>query len=91
MLFRSVRYRKKLAKSVRKIALIKVGDKVEMAKNPHTKFAKGRRLHIILKDGTQRIDRYIDRHSKHVEFEQSGRIPISAIRSLTYVKQPHGE
>ena len=59
-----------------------------MAKTPHTKFAKGRKLHIILKDGTQRIDRYIDRHSKHVEFQESGRIRIADIRSLTYVK--HG-
>jgi hypothetical protein len=57
-----------------------------LAKTPHTKFAKGRKLHIILKSGEQRIDRYVERRSRHIEFVQSGRIPISEIRSLTYLK-----
>jgi hypothetical protein len=57
-----------------------------MASYPHTSFPKGKKILIIMKDGTQLTDRYIARHSKHVEFAKIGRIKVTDIRSLTYIR-----
>jgi len=52
----------------------------------HTTARKGKRVNIILKDGTTFVDKLVEKKSTYYEFEREGRIPIDKIRSFSINK-----
>lgn len=61
-----------------------------MAKLCHTGAHRGKKVFIILKDGTQFIDRFIDRDDRHVYVQERGRIKKSDIKSFSARPVPRG-
>jgi hypothetical protein len=53
-------------------------------KTPHSHYRKGKRLFIILRDGTKLVDKFVERIAKGIMLEQNGVIPMSKIRSITF-------
>lgn len=52
----------------------------------HSTFPKGQKVLIIFKDGTQLVDRFVEKKSGVILFEDSGRIKIEDVRSTTVYK-----
>ena len=60
--------------------------------NKHTTARKGKRIHIILKNGRQFTDKLKEIKSKYYEFELEGRVMKDDIRSFSISRQsedPH--
>jgi hypothetical protein len=55
-------------------------------RTPHTSVKKGKRVFIILRDGTKLVDKFLDHKSGHVILEKHGRIAIDQIRALSINK-----
>ena len=55
-------------------------------KTPHTATHKGKRVRVVLMDGTSFIDRFWDRTKKEVQFKERGWISKLQIKSFTIYK-----
>jgi len=55
-------------------------------RTPHTSAKKGKRVFIILRDGTRIVDKFLDHKSGYVLLEKHGRLPIDTIRSFSINK-----
>jgi len=53
----------------------------------HTSTYKGKRILLILKDGTKLIGKFKEKKSGAVFTEEHGRIPTSQIKAMTICKQ----
>ncbi len=53
----------------------------------HTSTYKGKRILIILKDGTKLIGKFKDKKSGYVITEEHGKISTSTIKAMTICKQ----
>jgi hypothetical protein len=61
-----------------------------MSRSPHTGTYKGKRVKVILRDGTRIIDKFLRRTDRFIFLEKTGRIPKGALRSFVIFKpQPH--
>lgn len=58
-----------------------------MGSCPHTHFATGARLLIVLRDGTRIVDRFVERNSRFLVTRRH-RIATSDLKSVVYAK--HG-
>ena len=52
----------------------------------HTSTYKGKRVRIQLKDGTVFVDKFMDKKSAYIIFEERGRVEISNIKSFGIFK-----
>jgi hypothetical protein len=53
----------------------------------HTATARGRRVHIILRDGTKIVDRFVERtKNKWIVLARHGRVHVRDIRSFSDYK-----
>ena len=50
---------------------------------PHTGSYRGKRVRVVLRDGTVIYDRFIERTDKYVFLEKSGRIPKAMFRAMS--------
>ena len=48
---------------------------------PHTAYWKRTKVLVTLKDGSRFVDRFRDKKSGYMIFEEAGRIPISKIQN----------
>lgn len=59
---------------------------------PHTSCRRGKRVYVVLKDGTKFVDKFLDHHGPHVEFAErrvrAGDIRVFSMRPSR--KQPLG-
>ena len=53
----------------------------------HTSTNKGKRVFVILTDGTNFVDKFVTRKSKSVVFEERGAILKKRMRSMTIARQ----
>jgi hypothetical protein len=53
---------------------------------PHTATHRGKRVKIVLRDGTEIVDRFIDRTDKWVVLKENGRVNKSDIRAFIVIK-----
>lgn len=60
-------------------------DAINM-RTPHTSTYKGKTVHIILRDGTTLVDKFLDKKSGFVILEKFGKLPIPQIRSFSHRK-----
>lgn len=56
------------------------------ARRGHTACRRNKRVLVKLMDGTEFIDRFIDRTGRYVEFKQRGRVPQIEIKTFTIYK-----
>lgn len=49
----------------------------------HTSFPKRTKVNIIMRDGKRFTDRFLDKKSGRVHFEDSGWMKVNTIRSMT--------
>lgn len=59
-------------------------------RTPHTGYWKRTKLLVTLMDGTKFIDRFQDKKSGYMIFEERGRIPISQIKNTGPFKDRNG-
>lgn len=57
----------------------------QTGKFPHTHFAPGKRIFIVLKDGTKIIDKFVERRATRIITEKH-QIHTSKLKSVIYVK-----
>lgn len=57
----------------------------------HTSTYKGKRILIILKDGTKIIDKFKDKKSGYVYTENNGKISTKIMKAMTIYKDVTGE
>ena len=50
---------------------------------PHTGSHKGKRVRVVLRDGTVIYDRFIERTDKYVFLKGAGRIPKADFRAMS--------
>lgn len=55
-------------------------------KMPHTGSYRGKRVRVVLRDGTILYDRFIERTDKYVFLEKAGRIPKAKFRAMSDVR-----
>ena len=48
----------------------------------HTSTHKGKRVYVILKDGTSFVDKFLDKKARHIHFENQT-IKVKDLRSMT--------
>jgi hypothetical protein len=53
---------------------------------PHTTFARGSHVFVILRDGTSFDDRYIEKKTRTVVLKERGEVAIRTIRTMSYFK-----
>ncbi len=49
----------------------------------HNQVYRGKRVLVIMKNGNQFVDHYVDTHNKKIEFKELGRVEKINIRSMT--------
>lgn len=59
-------------------------------RTPHTSTYKGKRVFVILRDGSRFVDKFLDKKAGYILFAEHGRIPIRDVRVFTINKQPAG-
>jgi hypothetical protein len=52
-------------------------------RTPHTSTFKGKTVHIILRDGTTVVDKFLDKKSGTIILENYGKLPVSQVRSFS--------
>ena len=52
---------------------------------PHTHFPRGRRVRVVLRDGTVIVGKFMERTSRHIVLD-SHRIRTNTLRSVTYAR-----
>ena len=52
----------------------------------HTSTYKGKRILIILKDGTKIVDKFKDKKTHFIVTEENGKIPIKKVKAMTICK-----
>ena len=52
----------------------------------HTSTYKGKRILIILKDGTKIVDKFKDKKAHYIITEVTGKIPIKQVKAMTICK-----
>jgi hypothetical protein len=55
-------------------------------RTPHSSTYKGKRVYVILRDGTEFVDKFIDKKGRFVYFETHGRVRTSELRVFTIYK-----
>lgn len=55
-------------------------------KTPHTAVYKGKRVKVILRDGEEFIDKFVDRKSRFVIFENHSKVLRGSIKSFAIIK-----
>jgi len=55
-------------------------------KTGHTTFYRGKRVHVILMDGTKFVDKYVESNDKAVTFKEHGKIMKTDLRVIGYYK-----
>lgn len=53
----------------------------------HTHFTAGKRVLVILNDGSKHVDKFVERLSKFVVLESLGRVPVKRLKSITIYRQ----
>jgi len=53
----------------------------------HTTFYKGKRVHVILRDGRRFVDRFVEKKRSSVVFVDLGELSLRKIRSMSDYKQ----
>lgn len=53
-------------------------------RTPHTSTYKGKTVFIILRDGRQIIDKFVDKKAGTIILERTGRLPVSEVRSFSH-------
>jgi len=59
-----------------------------MHRIPHTAAPRGKRVRVMLRNGTELIDKFIDRTDRHIILENHGKVEKSQIRSFSIYKPP---
>lgn len=54
--------------------------------NGHTTARRGKRIVLILHDGTRLVDKLVERRARHYVFERAGKVDASAIRSFSIAR-----
>ena len=54
--------------------------------NKHTTARRGKRVHVVLNDGSSFVDKFLEKRSKYYLFEENGKVPVSSIRSFSINK-----
>ena len=57
-----------------------------MSKTPHTACYPGKRVRVVLIDGTKFEDRFQERNPKWVYFKQRGKVRRSTIKAFSIIK-----
>lgn len=57
-----------------------------MLRTPHTTVYKGKRVRVVLRNGTTFVDKFVERTSKYVKMEQHPHLEPHDIRSFTINK-----
>ena len=57
-------------------------------KTPHTATNRGKRVRIVLKDGTKLDDRFVDDTDRHVLLERVGKVRKRDIKAFIVLKGP---
>lgn len=52
----------------------------------HSSCRRGKRVRVVLKDGTVIIDKFVDSTDRYVLLEQHGRVRKAAMKSFTILK-----
>ena len=52
----------------------------------HSTYRKGQKVFVILKDGSSFVDKFVQKKSGTIHFEERGRVPIKDIRAATIYK-----
>ena len=52
----------------------------------HSMFKKGQKVFVILRDGSNFVDRFVEKKNGTIIFEERGRVPIKDIRTSTIYK-----
>jgi hypothetical protein len=55
-------------------------------RTPHSSTYKGKRVYVILRDGTEFVDKFVDKKGRFVYFETHGRVRIQELRVFTIYK-----
>jgi hypothetical protein len=55
-------------------------------RTPHTATTKGKRVYVQLKDGTEFVDKFLDRKGHYCFFEEHGKVRRSLIKVFTIYK-----
>lgn len=55
-------------------------------RTPHTGTNRGKKVRVVLRDGTKIDDKFVDRTNKWVVLEKTGRVMKSDIRSFFVLK-----
>jgi hypothetical protein len=56
-------------------------------KKPHTHAPRGKRIRVVLKDGTEFVDKFLERRSKQIVFSERS-VAIGLIESFTIWRTP---
>jgi len=57
-------------------------------RTPHTSTNKGKRVLVILRDGTKFVDKFMDKKGGFIYFEEHDRVRIDEVRAFTINKWP---
>ena len=52
----------------------------------HSTYRKGQKVFVILKNGSSFVDKFVQKKSGTIQFEERGRVPIKDIRAATIYK-----
>jgi hypothetical protein len=55
-------------------------------RTPHSSTYKGKRVYVVLRDGTEFVDKFIDKKGRFVYFEIHARVRKSELRVFTIYK-----
>lgn len=50
---------------------------------PHTTFASGKKILVVMRDGSRFVDKFVERTGKGMLFEQRGLIQVKDVRVCT--------
>lgn len=55
-------------------------------RTPHTCCRRGKRVSVVLRDGSRLLDRFVERTGKFVVLEEAGRVQAGLIRVFKIVR-----
>jgi len=57
----------------------------------HTSTYKGKKVYIVLKNGTKFVDKFVDKKSGYVITEKNGKIKKSTMKTMTIFKNQNNK
>lgn len=55
-------------------------------KTPHTSAYRGKRVHVVLKNGQSFVDKFVEKTGRYVRFRNVGKVIRGDIKAFTIVK-----